>query len=196
MRSISRLVLLLGGMALLPTLGACVPVVIGAGATGAVMASQDRGLEQGIDDNEISFEINRRLAQKDENLFKRVSTQVRHGRVVLTGFVRNEEDSATVSKIAWGVDGVKQVDNELQTGTPTTFAEKADDSLITTKLKAALLADADVASLNYSVKTVRGTVYLSGTAANDAELKRVIAHARDISGVRNVVSNVDVKKPG
>jgi len=116
--------------------------------------------------------------------------------VVLTGFVRNEEDSATVSKIAWGVDGVKRVDNELQTGTPTTFAEKADDSLITTKLKAALLADADVASLNYSVKTVRGTVYLSGTAANDAELKRVIAHARDISGVRNVVSNVDVKKPG
>ena len=196
MRSTSRFVLLLGGMALLPVLGACVPVVIGAGATGAVMASQDRGLEQGIDDNEISFEINRRLAQKDETLFKRVSTQVRHGRVVLTGFVRNEEDSATVSKIAWGVDGVKQVDNELQTGTPTTFAEKADDSLITTKLKAALLADSAIASFNYSVKTVRGTVYLSGMAASDAELKRVIAHARDISGVRNVVSNVDVKKPG
>jgi len=196
MRLFMRPVFFLGGLALLPMLGACVPVVVGAGATGAVMASQDRGLEQGVDDNEISFEINRRLAKKDEELFKRVSTQVRKGRVVLTGFVRSDADSATVSKIAWSVDGVKQVDNELQTGTPTTFAEKADDSLITTKLKTVLLADSNIASINYSIKTIRGTVYISGTAANSAELQRVIAHARDIKGVRNVVSNVNVKNSG
>ena len=196
MRSFMRPAFILGGLALSPSLAACVPVVLGAGATGAVMVSQDRGLEQGIDDNEISFEINRRLAEKDDELFKRVLTQVRHGRVVLTGFVRNEADSATVSKVAWSVDGVKQVDNELQTGTPTTFAEKADDSLITAKLKAALLADSNVVSINYSIKTIRGTIYISGTAADSAELKRVIAHARDVRGVRNVVSNVDVKNSG
>lgn len=193
MRSIIRPLFLLGGLALFPALGGCVPVVLGAGATGAVMASQDRGLEQGIDDNEISFEINRRLAAKDEALFKRVSTQVRQGRVVLTGFVRNEADSATVSKVVWSVDGVKRVDNELRIGTPTTFSEKADDSLITTKLKTALLTNGQVASINYSIKTIQGTIYISGTAVNSAELKRVIAHARDISGVRNVVSNVTVK---
>lgn len=179
-------------LALAP-LGSCVPVVLGAGATGVVMASQDRGLEQGIDDNEISFEINRKLAAMDGELFKRVSTQVRRGRVVLTGFVRNEEDSARVSKVAWSVGGVKQVDNELQTGQPTSFAEKADDSLITTKLRALITGDSAIKSLNYSIKTVRGTIYLSGLAANPAELKRVIAHARSVSGVRNVVSNVDVK---
>tara|TARA_R110000868_G_scaffold35321_8_gene126809 strand:- start:850 stop:1425 length:576 start_codon:yes stop_codon:yes gene_type:complete len=179
---------------MLGTLPACVPVVLGAGATGVVMASQDRGLEQGITDNEISFEINRRLAAKDSELYKRVSTQVRHGRVVLTGFVRNDDDAALVSKIAWGVDGVHQVDNELQTGNPTTFAEKADDTLITTKLRAKLTADSAISSLNYSIKTVRGTIYLSGLAANQAELARVIGHARGVSGVRNVVSNVDMAK--
>lgn len=193
MRSIARSTLVLCCLGAVPLLAGCVPVVLGAGATGVVMASQDRGLEQGIDDNEISFEINRRLAAKDSELFKRVSTQVRHGRVVLTGTVRNEADSALVSKIAWGVDGVHQVDNELQTGNPTTFAEKADDSIITTKLRAALTADSAVAGINYSIKTVRGTVYLSGIAANQAELNRVVGHARDTSGVRNVVSNVDVK---
>lgn len=171
----------------------CIPIVVGAGATGAVMASQDRGLEQGVDDNEISFEINRKLAAKDSNLFKRVSTQVRAGRVVLTGFVNNEQDSAAVSKVAWSVGGVKQVDNELQTGNPTSFSEKADDSLITTKLRTTLLADSGVASINYSIKTIRGTVYLSGIAQNQAELNRVISHARGVSGVRNVVSNVQVK---
>ena len=181
-------------MLTLGALPACVPVVLGAGATGVVMASQERGLEQGITDNEISFEINRRLAAKDGELYKRVSTQVRHGRVVLTGFVRNDEDAALVSKIAWGVDGVTQVDNELQTGKPTSLAEKADDTIITTKLRAKLTGDSAISSLNYSIKTVRGTIYLSGLAASDAELKRVIGHARGVSGVRNVVSNVDIKK--
>ncbi|MDO8290731.1 MAG: BON domain-containing protein [Parvibaculum sp.] len=172
----------------------CVPLAVGAGATGVAMASQDRGLEQGINDNEISFEINRKLAAKSSDLYARVSTQVRQGRVVLTGFVANEQDSATVSRIAWSVGGVRQVDNELQTGNPTSFSEKADDSLITTKLRSAILADSKIESLNYSIKTVRGTVYLSGLAKNQAELTRVIGHAREIKGVRNVVSNVDVKQ--
>ncbi len=88
---------------------------------------------------------------------------------------------------------MRQVDNELQTGEPTTFSEKADDSLITTKLRTAITTDSKIASLNYSIKTVRGTVYLSGRAANNDELARVIGHAREIKGVRNVVSNVDVK---
>ncbi len=176
----------ISALVLSASLAGCVPLAIGAGATGAVMASQDRGLEQGINDNEISF-------AKDAALYDRVSTQVREGRVVLTGFVKSEEDSATVSKIAWSVGGVRQVDNELQTGEPTTFSEKADDSLITTKLRTAITTDSKIASLNYSIKTVRGTVYLSGRAANNDELARVIGHAREIKGVRNVVSNVDVK---
>ena len=180
-------------LALSASLAGCIPLAVGAGATGAVMASQDRGLEQGVNDNEISFEINRQLAAKNADLYDRVSTQVREGRVVLTGFVKSEEDAATVSKIAWGVGGVRQVDNELQTGNPTTFSEKADDSLITTKLRTAITTDSKIASLNYSLKTVRGTVYLSGRAASSDELTRVIGHAREIKGVRNVVSNVDVK---
>jgi len=193
-----RMKLLVSGLLLagLSATSACVPLVLGAGATGAAMASQDRGLEQGIDDNEIGFEINRRLAEKSGDLYSRVSTQVRNGRVVLTGFVKSDEDAATVSKIVWGIGGVRQVDNELQTGNPTTFSEKADDSLITTKLRTALTTDSKIASLNYSIKTVRGTVYLSGRAKNADELTRVIGHAREIKGVRNVVSNVDEPKAG
>ncbi|MGV8997587.1 MAG: BON domain-containing protein [Parvibaculaceae bacterium] len=187
-----RLTTLSAGLLVLAALPACVPLAVGAGATGVAMASQDRGLEQGIDDNQIGLEISRRLADKSSDLYSRVSTQVRSGRVVLTGFVKSDEDAAMVSKIVWGIEGVKQVDNELQTGSPTTFTEKADDSLITTKLRTALTTDSKISSLNYSIKTVRGTVYLSGRAANSDELTRVIGHAREIKGVRNVVSNVEV----
>lgn len=175
------------------SLGGCVPLVVGAGATGAVGAAQDRGLEQGVNDNEIAFEINRRLADKNGELFRRVSTQVNKGRVVLIGTVAKTEDRLTAVEISRKVDGVKQVIDELQVGQPLSFSENADDTVITTKLRAEITADTRISSINYSIDTVRGTVYLMGIAQNQAELDRVIAHARGVSGVRNVISNVEVK---
>lgn len=175
------------------SLSGCIPLVVGAGATGAVAASQDRGLEQGVNDNEIAFEINRRLADKNGDLFRRVSTQVNRGRVVLIGTVARTEDRLTVVEISRKVDGVKQVIDELQVGQPLSFSENTDDTLITTKLRGEITGDSKISSINYSIDTVRGTVYLMGIAQNQSELDRVIAHARGVSGVRNVVSNVEVK---
>ncbi len=68
------------------------------------------------------------------------------------------------------------------------------DTTITTKLRARLTGDRNVSGINYSIETVHGTVYLMGTALDRAELDRVIAHARDISGVKNVVSYVRIDK--
>ena len=48
-------------------------------------------------------------------------------------------------------------------------------------------------SINYNVDCVAGTIYLMGVAQDQAELQRVIDHARDISYVRNVVSFVRLK---
>lgn len=177
------------------SLGGCVPLVVGAGATAGVVAAQDRGFEQAVDDNEIAFEINRKLIARDSKLFSRVSTQVSKGRVVLNGFVANPEDRITATKIVWSVSGVREVLDELQVGKPLSFSERTSDALITTKLRARLTGDNSISSINYSIETLRGTVYLMGTAQNRAELDRVIAHARDVSGVRNVVSNVEIKTP-
>ncbi len=175
------------------SLSGCIPLVVGAGATGAVAAAQDRGLEQGVNDNEIAFEINRRLADKNGDLFRRVSTQVNRGRVVLIGTVARTEDRLTVVEISRKVDGVKQVIDELQVGQPLSFSENTDDTVITTKLRGEITGNSKISSINYSIDTVRGTVYLMGIAQNQSELDRVIAHARGVSGVRNVVSNVEVK---
>ena len=48
-------------------------------------------------------------------------------------------------------------------------------------------------SINYNVDCVGGTIYLIGVAQDQAELERVIDHARDISYVRRVVSYVRLK---
>lgn len=177
-------------------LSGCVPLVAGAGGAAMVGAAQERGLEQAVDDNEIAFEINRKLLAKDSSLYRGVSTQVRKGRVLLTGTVPKAEDRIAVTRIVWSIGGVKEVINELNVGENGSFAQSMSDTSISTKLRTRLLGDKNVSSINYSIETVRGTVYLMGTALSQAELDRVVAHARDISGVRNVVSYVEVKKSG
>lgn len=177
------------------TLGGCVPLVLGAGGAAAVGASQDRGLEQAVDDNEIAFEINRRLLAKNADLYSGVSTQVRKGRVLLTGSVPKPEDRVTVTRLVWTIGGVREVINELKVGEKGGFSQSVNDTTISAKLRTRLTADGDISGRNYSIETVQGTIYLMGTARNKAELDRVVAHARDISGVRNVVSYVEVKSP-
>lgn len=176
------------------TLGGCVPLALGAGGAAAVGASQDRGLEQAVDDNQIAFEINRKLLAENSELYSGVSTQVRKGRVLLTGAVPKPEDRVTVTRLVWTIGGVKEVINELKIGEKGGFSQSVSDTTISTKLRTRLTADGDIAGRNYSIETVAGTVYLMGTARNRTELDRVIAHARDISGVRNVVSYVEVKR--
>ena len=176
-------------------LGGCVPLALGAGGAAAAGASQERGLEQAVDDNQIAFEINRKLLAKNSALYSGVSTQVRKGRVLLAGSVPKAEDRVTVTRLVWTIGGVKEVSNELKVGEKGGFSQSVSDTTISTKLRTRLTADSKISGRNYSIETVAGTIYLMGTARDKAELDRVVAHARDISGVRNVVSYVEVKRP-
>ena len=67
-----------------------------------------------------------------------------------------------------------------------------DDSVITTKVKSVLLADATVKGLNISVDTVGGTVTLTGSAANQDERAKAASLAASVEGVRNVVNRISV----
>ena len=50
--------------------------------------------------------------------------------------------------------------------------------------------DRNIQSINYSIDTVAGTVYLMGVAQNQAELNKVIEVARTIPHVMQVVNYV------
>jgi osmotically-inducible protein OsmY len=53
--------------------------------------------------------------------------------------------------------------------------------------------DASVRSINYSIDVVGGTVYLMGIARSQAELDRVLNHARNLPYVKQVVNYVLLK---
>jgi len=175
-------------------LGACAPIVVGAGSTAGASAAQERGFKGTMDDQAIRLDINDRWFKKDVALYSAINLQVQEGRVLLSGRVPDPQTRVNAVRLAWQAKGVREVINEIEVDDESSLGDSAQDSWIATKLRARLIADSDIRSLNYSIETVNGSVYLMGVAQNDAELQRVIAHARDISHVRRVVSYVRVKE--
>jgi osmotically-inducible protein OsmY len=73
------------------------------------------------------------------------------------------------------------------------IAGKADDAAITAKVKAAILAEPGLKSLQISVDTRDATVTLSGNVATDMLRDRAKQIAMSTEGVRNVVDNLSIK---
>jgi osmotically-inducible protein OsmY len=69
----------------------------------------------------------------------------------------------------------------------------SDDTVITAKIKAAYIRDPVVGALDIHVDTIKGVVYLSGLADNEAEKERAATLAQSIEGVVEVKNNIPVK---
>jgi hypothetical protein len=72
------------------------------------------------------------------------------------------------------------------------------DTTISTRLRNDLRFDSHIKSINYTVTTENGVVYIIGSARNQAELDRVTEYARNTPDVRRVVSYVRIRsgEPG
>ncbi len=68
-----------------------------------------------------------------------------------------------------------------------------DDTVITTKVKAALMEDSDVKGVDIHVETSKGDVTLSGTVASQAQIDKAVGIARGIEGVKNVDNKLTAK---
>lgn len=72
--------------------------------------------------------------------------------------------------------------------------EYIDDSLITGKVKAALIADPDLKATEINVETFKGTVQLSGFVASPEHIPKAVALTRNIAGVKSVKNDMVVKR--
>jgi osmotically-inducible protein OsmY len=175
-------------------LSGCAATVVGVGASAGVAAAEERGLDGAVDDLKIRTEINHLWFQKDVDMYRQVTLNISEGRVMLTGMVATDQARADAVRLAWQATGVKEVLNEIQVvAAGESGWDQANDLWIQNKLKARLLTDSDVKNINYIVDVTDSVVYLLGIAQSSAELDRVIAHARDVSGVRRVISHVRLK---
>ena len=162
----------------------------GVGTAVGVAAVQEGGLERAGSDAWIQAQINDLWLQHDFEMFRKLDMTVNQGRVLLTGVVQNPEHRVEAVRLAWQPSGVKSVINEIKVADSEGIMGYANDTWITTKIRSILLADSEIESLNYSIDTVQGTVYLMGFAQDQQELDRAIGKSRTVSGVKRVVSYV------
>jgi len=164
-----------------------------AGASVATAANEERGLGQTVSDDRIQLAIVSRLFEADAAMLRKVDVSVHEGRVLLAGVVEKPEMRVTAVQLAWQEAGVTEVIDEIKVAQPEDLGEYVNDVWLAQELRNTLLIDRKVRSINYSVDCVAGTIYLMGVAQDQAELQRVIDHARDIPYVRGVISFVRLK---
>lgn len=68
-----------------------------------------------------------------------------------------------------------------------------DDSVITTKVKTALLTEKGIDSTDISVKTDKGRVLLSGYVKSEQQRSSAEKVARETGGVRTVLNDLQVR---
>src|SRR5260221_8462717 len=166
----------------LPLLQGCVPAMLGTAGMGLSTIAEERSLGQVVNDTQIKAMVNAKWLHYDPKLSETTEIQVREGRVLLTGFVDKPQSQIDAVRLAWEVNGVREVIDETRLGKES-FGNYAKDTFITAKLKGELLFDEHVDSVNYNIKTVDGTVYLIGIGQNQAEIDHVMRSAQRVSGV-------------
>lgn len=75
----------------------------------------------------------------------------------------------------------------------TTIGNEIDDSVLTSMVRTALLADQYVKSLDVKVETWKGEVMLSGFANTQAEIERSVLVAQSVAGVKKVNNQLSLK---
>jgi len=71
--------------------------------------------------------------------------------------------------------------------------EYFDDSVITTKVKAAIFNEPSLKSAEINVETFKGTVQLSGFVNSRADIDKAVEVARGVKGVTSVKNDMRVK---
>lgn len=75
----------------------------------------------------------------------------------------------------------------------TTAGTEIDDTVVTTRVKSALLADPDIKSFDLKVETRKGKVQLSGFVDNQAQIDHTVATTSAVEGVKSIDNSISLK---
>jgi osmotically-inducible protein OsmY len=172
------------------TLSACAPVMVGGAVMGSLVAVDRRTSGAQLEDEGIEL---RAAARIRENLGDRVHINITsyNRQVLLTGEVPSAQDKQLAEQVVSRVENVRAIVNELGVMGNSSFTQRSNDSLITGKVKAALVDARDLYASAYKVVTERGVTYLMGRVTQ-READRGTDIARSTSGVQKVVRMFEI----
>jgi hyperosmotically inducible protein len=147
-----------------------------------------------LDDSTITAKVKADLLDNKDTHSASINVETYRGVVQLSGFVASESEKEKAAKVAGEVKGVKDVINSVSVASKTSLGTKLDDSVLTGKVKAALMDAADVKSMQINVETHGGVTQLAGFVTSEKMKEKAGKIAGDVNGVKSV-ENVLVVKP-
>jgi hyperosmotically inducible periplasmic protein len=148
-----------------------------------------------IDDAVILAKLKAALVADKEVDGLDIKVEIHNGSVQLSGFVDDQRQADKALALARGIEGVSQVESgmNIKVGTES-VGEAVDDSILTSRVKGILMADPDIRGTDISVVTRHGSVQLSGFVNGQTQIDRAVEATRVVSGVREVVNQLSIKK--
>ncbi|WP_119353003.1 BON domain-containing protein [Azohydromonas sediminis] len=175
-------------------LAGCTPLVLGGAAVGTVLVANDRRTA-GIQLEDQAIELKGRNRARDVVGDRGHVNVTSYNRIVLlTGEVPTDADRARVEEAVKGVDNVRSVVNELAVMPASSLTERANDGLLTSRVKASFIDVKDLDATAVKVVTERGVVHLMGRVT-EAEAQRATELARGVRGVQKVVRVFELITP-
>jgi hyperosmotically inducible protein len=162
-----------------------------AGATlwlAACAGGGNRTAGEHIDDGALTARVKTALIGDARTKARQIDVETFKGVVQLNGFVDSAEARTAATSVARNVPGVKSVKNNLQVGAERTAGRTVDDTGITAKVRAALIADPRTKSHQIEVSTNAGVVQLGGfvdTATSKAAAEQLAARVEGVTRVNN-----------
>jgi hyperosmotically inducible periplasmic protein len=171
-------------------------VVVALAALGACAGTRtQQSTGEHIDDSVITAKVKAALIDDPATKARQITVDTFRGTVQLNGFVDSADEKAAASRVAHSVNGVQNVRNNLNVGhTDRAAGEVVDDSVITTKVKAALVAEPLTKARDITVITREGIVQLSGFVDSAAEKATATEVAKGVRGVKEVRNDLQIKQ--
>tara|TARA_Y100000816_G_scaffold250494_1_gene200460 strand:- start:1166 stop:1759 length:594 start_codon:yes stop_codon:yes gene_type:complete len=158
--------------------------------TGVSIALDPRSLGTQIDDSIMQQNLRAKLLSEEKSYIISVKTKILDGRIFLTGKVNSVEDKLKITKLAWEIKGARSVNNDLQIKEDFDFKRSAKDLLITSQLRAAMISNKKIKSVNYNIDTYKKKIYIYGIAQTKIERDEVTKEAKQILDVKDVVTSI------
>ena len=163
---------------------------VGKFGAGVDITFDPRTIGMQIDDTIMQKNLSARLLLADKKYFLTIQSEVRDGRIFLTGKVDEPEEKIKITKMAGETKGVRSVKNAITIKGQSSFKSTAKDVLITSQLRSALIFNKKTKARNYTLETINKNIYIFGIAMDQEEKVEVINEANKIYGVGDVIPSI------
>jgi len=162
----------------------------GVFGTGVSIALDPRTLGTQIDDSIMQKNLQARLALTEKKYLIKLSVKVLDGRIFLGGKVDEPEEKLKITKLAWETKGARSVKNNIVIKQKFSFKNTAQDILITSQLRVALVLNKNVKAANFNIDTINQKTYVFGIAQSQDEKKEIIQEAKQIVDMKKLVTSI------